>query len=285
MTGGRKIKMSEQVNVQEGVKEEATSPEQEESPPPNGELKTSEKADGDEEVLPFGKHPRWQKMTKQNHELKSRVKNLEGVLDSNKEAINFHKWATSDPKIAKVITQVVYDLFEGRDPFANGKETPKEDPYAQYDDLVAEKLREIDSLKQKLADREEREARDKESWEKRSRSQIQNEIDDEFQNLLIADGFMTKDGKFDKHEMSLIESAMKGMIRDHCEDPERPTKAEVRAIYKHIKEKSLPALQKRSFKKAVLADVPASGSGRGPLSNPNKVRSEAERLRDIESML
>lgn len=227
-----------------------------------GEIKAEEKAE--EGRIPMS---RWNAKLKAERELKARLGELEGKLNSNQKAIELYDWLKENPTRFRSLM----DLIEGK----QGRE-PQEDPYSEFAPEVAAKFRELDDLKNWKAVQE----RDRQAYEQRTISENRSELDVEFDNMLIGDGFVSKDGSFDEGLVTLISKATLATMMEIARDPHKPTKGELKEAYKRVTS-GLSAVEKNAFKKAVRSDVPQTGSKTGIPQVNGKPRSREDRIADI----
>lgn len=261
------------VNTSDSISEE-TSPVSEDT---NQNKEQVEASDQDaEEVLPFGKHPRWQKMTQANRELKQQLESFKSQSQQLQSAANLEKALRSDPKYAALL----YGIFDGKDPQALLQEFmgQTKDPYAEYEPDVAERFRKFDALEKKLADQE-----------KGAVSQRQASIDREFDNLLKKDGWISGDGNpIDNNAVDLISLGIKSYMMNNFENWQSPSDEQFHEAYKVVMD-GVRFLQefssKQALKKIVKTDVPASGSRQGAPPSGKAARTDQDRIMDIANAL
>lgn len=251
------------------------SPSIDETPPVSdqeGEVQATE-GDGSEvaaesqqtdETLPFGQHPRWQKMVSANREYKAKVQELERQAQEYAGARDLHEILKENPDKARA----VFDLLHGKQPEV------REDPYAQYEPDVAAKFRKLDELERWKAEFERKE-------ESRTVEQIQRNkeyLEDEFANKLVADGLIDKEGNHsDEAMVKAAENLTRSALMEIARDPKMPTKAELDQAYGMFKS-FISSAEKRGLKKAVTPTAPPTGSKTGSAPRSDKQETDAERI-------
>lgn len=259
----------------EGVTSEGT-PAPVDSPANEQGEQAAKPEQGDEEVLPFGKHPRWQKMVKERRELQAKAQQYEQELQSHKDLIEFGNFLKANPQKAQKVLQILQEREEAAE---------KKDPYAEYEPDVAEKFRKLDELEQWKAEQE----RQRQEQESQSTQQVQQELDNEFDQRLRKDGFLAEDGT-PKNEktVEVVSLAMKSFLDNNCKDPNRPSRAEFDAayqsimeVYNHLREEA----SKSALKNAVSTHVPATGTGRGAPPAGKATRTDRDRIMDVANSI
>lgn len=235
----------------EGVTENSQAPAQ------DGEV-AAEAQGNTEDKLPFGKHPRWQKMVQENRQFKSELQRVKQEFDSKKQAIGFYDWLQKSPDNFRS----VMDIMEGKGP-------KQVDPYAEFDPSVAEKFRKLDSLEKWKADQEQKQ---RESQVKTVEGNRQN-LDEEFENLLTKGGYLQEDGSHDEGVVALVSKATLATLMEIAEDPNFPTKSELHQAYKLVSS-GLAAVNKQGQMKKVQPTVPQSGSRSVQIPKSEKVTQE-----------
>lgn len=257
----------------EGVTSEGTPAPEVESPTTEAGDQT-EARPGEEEVLPFGKHPRWQKMVKERRELQAKLQQIEQQSQGNAQLFEFGNFLKSNPQIAKAVYETIEKLTKG-------EAEPKGDPYAEYDPDVAERFRKLDELQQWKADQERQRA----EQENQSLQEYQASLDTEFDQRLMKDGFLAEDGT-PKNEniVNVMSMAMKSFLDSNAKNPSRPTRAEFEAGYQTIKEVYNAIREEASrdaLKNAATTHIPATGTGKGAPPAGKATRNERDRIMDI----
>lgn len=118
-------------------------------------------------------------------------------------------------------------------------------------------------------------------------SQIQQNmasIDSEFDNQLIKDGFMDKDGNGSAELIDVIRDAIISRLTKISGDARLATKEQFHEAYKAVSS-GLSAHQKQTLKKTVKTDVPLSGSRKGGIPIGKAKMTEDERIGDIVNSL
>lgn len=280
---------------QSGVNEVPTHEGHEETSPVSEEnteqAEVEAEASGDEEeVVPFHKHPRWQKREKKLKQYERQLKELNDRFESNevKGALGLANMLKQNPTAA----QVLYGILNGQSPeqaLSNVKEAMKEpeDPYAQYDEATANKLREIDELKQWKQSQEQRE----EQQYQQAVEQYQNDLNREFDKRLMADGYLNEDGTADNEQLAdLMGNATLSFLQQNAKNPLTPTPQEFDQAYNTVKDtmKCLETqISKKALDKAVsnVPRVPKTGSKSGSMPEQKTSMSEMDRIMDIAGAL
>ena len=229
--------------------------------------------EGKKEALPFGKHPRWVKMTESNKALRQEVERLKGETGSLQGAKQLHQWLSADPANVKAFM----DFMEAR---KNGGKTETKDPYADFEPEVAERFRKLDALeKWKQEQDAERERQSKQTVE-----QNKAERDEEFDQFLINDGYMDKNGKGNEEVIRVIAKATLAELMDTAQNPNFPTSKELKAAYATVV-RGLGSYGKLNLKKVTTPNVPASGSNRGSAAVAQGTVSSKDRIASIVAAL
>lgn len=234
-----------------------------------------------EQTQPQAEKPenRYQKLANANKQMKAQLREIQEQQRQYEGAIKLHNWINADPKKA----QILLDLMNGKMPMAQNEPEAK-DPYAEYDPDIAEKFRKLDQLEQwKLQQEQEREA-----FAKQSEINHQQTIDQQYDQMLIADGYLKKDGTaVDENLVDVISLATKAYLDSNSKNPSMPTQQELQAAYKVVKQ-SIAYVEKATLKRsATPAAVPATGSRSGmPVSQGNPApSSDAERVASVVAYL
>ena len=277
---------SEEVPVEEGV----------ETPP---------EVVAGEENLPFGKHPRWIERNKQLQEYKEKLKGYETLGDPEalKGAMNLDRALREDPE--KVYEWLGNELKKKAPANAstsptNDKTTPNEIDAieAKLDSFEPEtasilkflvgKARQFDSLV-------EEGNKQREVWEKQTEQEKQNQsqknqdvLDESFDSLALAEGFIDKEGKGDEAFMTPLARHTMAELMSIAKNPKMPTTAELKQAFESTK-MWMGLAQKKALAKKVTAVPPGGGSKNGsiPSGKQTKTYEEAreERIRRISSEL
>lgn len=261
------------VNQSDSISEE-TSPVSEDTNLVEGQDEAS--AQDGEEVLPFGKHPRWQKMSQSNRELKQQVDTFQKQLQQMQGAANLEQTLRDNPQYAKLL----HGIFEGKSPqdLLQDFMGQTKDPYAEFEPDVAEKFRKLDALEKKLADQE-----------KGSVTQRQASIDREFDTLLKKDGWINDKGEpVNDSVVDLIGLGVKSYMMNNFKDWQSPSDEQFQEAYKTVMD-GVRYLQEHSSKQAlkniVKTDIPASGSRQGAPPSGKVARTDKDRIMDIANAL
>jgi hypothetical protein len=220
---------------------------------------------------------RYQKLANANKQMKMQLRQFQESQREYDGAIKLHNWINGDPKKA----QILLDLMNGK---ATANAEPEKDPYADYDPDIAEKFRKLDQLEQwKLQQEQERE----QSF-KSAEINHQQTIDQQYDQLLIADGFLKKDGSpVDESLVDIVSLATKAYLDSIAKNPSMPTQNELQAAYKVVKQ-SMAYVEKTTLKRsATPASVPATGSRSGmPVSQPSQgANTDQERVASVVAYL
>jgi len=267
---------------QEAVTNDVTPPPAEAAPdsPP---VETPPKAEG-EETLPFGKHPRWQKMVRTNKELTSKVAEFEQTIKALEGAKALDTWIREDPEgVYEWLGTQIKRKGDGGEQPSSPDDIPYEELYKkldQYDDETANIMRFILKRQEKhdaiAKEYEDIKIKAEENSKKTMAERIQSnraELDEEFDRLAADAGLIDKEGNCDEEEMDVIANATLSKLHAIAKDPKLPTKSELKTAFEAI----LKGLKKG--KKAV--PPPPSGSKRGTPPAGKSTRTEQDRINDI----
>lgn len=257
----------------EGANLSGTPPPAEASPTSGQE--ENQTTEQESEVLPFHKHPRWEQLNKEFRTTKTRAQQLEQQLQNHKDLIEFGDFLKANPNKAKRILEVLQE----------NEEAAKGDPFAEYEPDVAERLKTVDELKQWKAEQE----RQREEQQNQSIQEYQAQLDTEFDQRLVKDGFLGEDGTPKNGKVvDVLSMAMKSFIDTNARDPKRPSRAEFDAgyqtimeVYKAIREEA----SRDALKNAVTDTPPPTGSGRGAAPGGKTARTEQDRIADLVSSI
>jgi len=223
----------------------------------------------EEQALPFGKHPRWQKMLSNNKELKGKISEYEQKLRAfegfnDQEITSFRaikQWLSQDPRNVEAFTQ----LFRGKAGQANSatQETPK-DPYDGWDPEVAERFRKVDELEKWKAEFEQRE-------QVREKTENSKAVDSVFVSKLKDGGYLDAEGNYKNQKLGdVIESATLTTMYRIAANPQRPTPEEASKAFDMVVS-GLEAAEKNGIKKiAGSSVVPPTGSKTGAVPSGKK---------------
>jgi len=257
----------EETSAQEPVQAEGVT---ENSQTPQTEPQVESQPEGVEE----GRIPmsRWNAKLKAERELKAQVQDLQGRFSKYQQAIEFHDWLSQDPNRFQKVMNVLQEKAEAQ---------AQEDPYKDWDPVVASKFREQDALKQKLAEIEQKE----QLREVESRTAQQQSIDDAFNARLQKDGYIGKDGNGDPQILETLEDLVRAELGRTSKTPDRPTHDEFSRAYDSVTSR-LSVVEKIALKKAtVKTSAPLSGSNRGMIPSGKKSLSDEERIAAIAASL
>lgn len=240
-----------------------------------------------EETLPFGKHPRWQKMTEQNREYKRQMREMQEQLKALSNAQLLHDRLSQNPKHLKT----VLDLITGETQEVENKD-PEEDLFQDYEPherkALLSALRAEKELKQ-LKEQLESQRKEQELSVTQEREQS---LQYSFIDLLKSDGIINDDPS----PTAIRRASMIGAMLDAVLDMQgiEPTKAnqqQIKEAYKEVmtefsaikKETKQETLREVSKTKRVA--VPASGNNQGGVSSQNGKMSDEERLLRVRNMI
>lgn len=230
--------------------------------PPSQEATTPQ-----EEVLPFGKHPRWIKQVEANRALKSELAKRDEKMRELEGQAATARWVKEDPKgfLAYLQSQV-------------GAEKPENDPYEAFEPEVAERFRRYDkALEDAAKEKQEYQNRQAQTTEQRIESN-KGELDDYFDQLAKESNLVDATGKADEELMDVIANAVLAKMHGTARDPKMPTKQELKNSFDSVM-KGLKKAGKSFTPKPV--PIPASGSNRGTIPAGKTKMSEDERIASI----
>jgi len=218
---------------------------------------------------------RWQKLANSNRELKEQLKALEGAAAAD-------RWMKEDP-------EGFLNFFAGKAGFkvskGEGAETtqPKEDPYKDFDPVVAERLKRYDAA---LEEMEKAKAEGKEKAKAAQVRAIQEnraDLDEAFDEMAVAAGYMDKDGNGNTEILDFLANATLSKLTALAKRPQMPTRRELKAAF-DATVKGAKSLSKH-FAKTAAPPPPPSGSGKGSTPPGTRPRTEQERLKDIANSI
>lgn len=256
------------------VPNEGTSTPITEESPPSANQSEEAPADGlnsaSEDVLPFGKHPRWIEMTKSNRELKAKLKELSSFEKNRsvyENAINLQNYLTSNPDVL----ELVLSSMKGQKP--NVQSQPEQDPYAEYAPEIQALFKDRDDLKKWRQQQEQI----SQTQFQQSIIEHQGMIDEAFDDLLLKDGFVDSNGKFDEQEVALLSKATRSFLDEIAKNPHKPTINEMKQAYSTVKT-AFKKASDRTLRQAAnnRTHVPATGSrsNNGPVPQPQRTAVE-----------
>ena len=257
--------MDQGVTAQEGAEAPESAPE-ESQPSEQGEIEeTEQSASQDEEVLPFGKHPRWIQQMKANREMKTQLKQFQEQLQAYEPIKQLDQYLAANPQKAEQIRRIL----EAKEAAAEAAQ----DPYEGFSPEVAERFRKLDALeqwKQQLEQTEQQRAQE-------AITTHQNMIDESYYQLLAKDGFLDKEGKpIDSIQVNAMNMVTKSFLDEVAKDPSRPSVAEMKEAYS-LSQKVFSRFGKQALKNAVKQPhVPSSGSRSGAAYAPKAAPRTAE---------
>lgn len=263
--------MEEQATGQEGQVEsqgvtEASQTSEGQETSESQQTEGTQEAKEEEGRIPMS---RWNQKLKAERELRAEVQKYKQDFQRYQKAIQFHEAVSQDPKKLEAIMRAL-----------NSQEEPQKDPYAEYDPDVAERFRKLDELEKWKAQLETRER----AREAKSITGHKQSLEDEFEGYLKSDGLIDKDGSYDEDKINVVSKATLAMMAEIAEDPNLPTKAELKKAYDLVT-KGLSSWSKSTLTKVVKQNVPGSGSKSGvPVSGGGKMTS-AQRIAQIASEL
>lgn len=257
-------------------------------------VKEEEKVEQDEQPqdqdanLPFGKHPRWQKMLAKNKEYSEKLAALEQRVavfgDRDPQSLQgilaLDQWLREDPQRARQM----YDLMMGEKAGQPAEaEAPQEqsDPYEQYAPEVAAKFREVDELKQfvqQLKSQHEEQQKLVQLERQQEVDAHMKDLDKYFDSKLQADGYLDEQGNpLDQDALRLIEGAAQNEFLRIVNEKKWLSKEDIDQVYADLVTKGMTAAEKRALKKVTTHTVPASGSKAGLPAQTKKPMSDDER--------
>ncbi len=110
------------------------------------------------------------------------------------------------------------------------------------------------------------------------------QMDATFDKLAAEAGFIGKDGKSDDAFMDVVANATLAKLHATARDPQMPTEAELKAAFASVTE-GLKRVEKRALGKAVVGNVPPSGSARGSVPAGKTSQTDDDRINDIVGSL
>lgn len=279
---------AEMADVQEGVNSSPNHGGDQETSPVSKTTENAEVQDSeDAEVIPFHKHPRWQKRERQLKEYKQKIDELNKQVESSdyKGAVGLTQALRANPVAARIL----HGILSGQTPeqavlnaTREAVQSEPEDPYSEYEDPVASKFRELDELKAWKKEMEEQQN----AAQEQTISQWHDDLELDFEKRLIKDGFLKEDGSaHDEKVVDIVSNAVMATILQNAKNPKIPTPAEFDQAYNnaiHV----INYLKQQAGKTAIEAatnvpSVPATGSRSGVSHERKTERTQQDRLADI----
>lgn len=259
----------EGVNEVESPSTETAAPQTEEAAAPTEEHEVEE-----EEHLPFGKHPRWQKMTASNREMKEQLAQMQEQLKTLEGAKNLDRWLREDPEgcLAYLNSQIKKQEAVQDNP----------DEFSKFDEDTIPWLKKIKMLEEKVTKYEqEKEYHQKTSYEQRVVDN-RNALDQEFDKMAQTVGWLDKEGKGDEEFMGVVANATMARLHAVAKDPNLPTKEELKSAFDFVA-KGLKAVEKKALKSTVVPPPPSGSNGRAVTGKAPQ--TDNERIMDIANSL
>lgn len=193
-----------------------------------------------------------------------------------KGAQALERWVQSDPKRH----QYMMKLLNGEiNPFQ--EQAPQQDPYAEFDPLVAEQFRKMDQLTQWQQKMEQM----IQQSEQQAVSEAQETAQSFYEKKLLDDGFVGKDGNLVNPEFGqMIHHAVRSALTEIAQDPNRPTTQEMEKAYKTATA-GLEYAKRMGLKGAVVPKIPQSGSRSGMPSAVRAPMTEMDRINYIGNLI
>lgn len=257
------MEVQETANAAEGVTQEQAAPMPEEASPASENVETQ-----GEENLPFGKHPRWQKMLAENKKYSSEVAKLQGEMTKLEKAQALDRYLTdlssSNPQKFQRLVQVLEDQAEAQ----------QQSNAPLSIEALAQEVAQIKEFKQQQ--------------EYRSVMENQQSLDSEFDSAMEKAGYL-KDGKpVDSTSFALLQKATVSMLSELTNgQPYLASKQDLQNCLKTVLS-GVQAIQRTGLKQTMQTTkaVPPTGSKSGsPSGVQANVNTEEGRLSVIESIL
>lgn len=233
----------------------------------------------DVEQLPFGKHPRWQKMVQQNRDYRQKMQRLEDQIRQLDGPATLHKKLSENPQKLRAVLDMLEDR---RDAIEKDK---SENVYEDWEPEAAKHLKRIDALEKRIEQLLEADQHRQQTSEQRAIQGHLGSIDNEYEKFLARDGYI-KDGKpVNERLVSVIDRATRAILDDiHRTERRLPTFEDLQAAYDEVVQ-GLSAHEKQTLRKTVNSGVPPSGSNRGSIPKGKTAQTEDERIRDLAASL
>jgi len=231
--------------------------------------------DAGEEVLPFGKHPRWQKQLDTNRTLASQVKELTAKYEAAQGPMNLDKWIRNDP-------EGFHEWFKTQLP---NKVEPgsEEDPYADFEPEVADRFKRYDAALDKAEQREKEFEQQSVAKQKAQVEENQGNVDEAYEGLIKESGYVDEKGVGNDDFLDVLADATLARLTAIAKNPRLPTIKELKTAYDSVT-KGLTAVSKMQRKQEV-SEVPPSGSRSGTAPDRKTSMTDDERVLDIAKTL
>lgn len=178
---------------------------------------------------------------------KEQIRKMENQLKDLSGPAALHQWLISDPSRAKHFISMMDEL-------SGQKNVPEQDPYAEYDDFIAERLRRSDENARKLEELERYLIEQNRAAHESRVEAIRNQAEELYTSLLKKDGIEPKDGD---PLTDGLDRMMAAFLVETAENPGAPTNDEIKAAYSKLRG-SFNLMRKSGF--SVKNSVPPSGS-------------------------
>jgi hypothetical protein len=208
-----------------------------------------------------------------------RLRKAEKQLQELGGAASLHHWLRSENPEG---LRTLFDIMAGRQPQLSQQQPQQPDPYAEYDPFVAERLRKLDAMEQKLTGWEQQQ---QEYFQQQQVAFAQSQADQFHNQLLAQDKFLDEKGNPTNPELVQgLEMLTRSFLAEVSKNPIAPTNEEVQEAYELAKP-IIKAAQRSALKQTIAPSVPATGSRRGvaPRINPEqpKTDSRADRVQNL----
>jgi len=178
---------------------------------------------------------------------------IQKIQEQFKGAHALEQWVRSDPKRQ----QYMLKLLNGEiNPF---QDQPQQDPYADFDPVVAEQFRKMDQLAQWHHKMDQM----IQQQEQQAIQEAQQTAQTTYEKMLASDGFLDKEGNLADPEFGQMHyHAMRSALMEVAQDPNRPTGQEVEQAYKLVNA-GLKYAERNGVKKLTNNKPPPTGSREG----------------------
>lgn len=217
------------------------------------------------------KQSRWQKMVARAEAAEAKIADFERNFKELEGAKSLDAWVRGDPERARYMM----DLIQGKLPAPWEKkeagEEAEEDPLAEFDPVIANKLRDLEKFKEDVLREREVGKQNSEKAFKQRIAENKASLDKAFDELLIADKYMDKDGKGNEFVTAMLSKATLAGLYEIAKNPQFPTVNEMKTAYEKVKQ-GLSEYSRHILKTTVNdGDPPPSGSGSGLPPDPSAV--------------
>lgn len=250
-----------------------------------------------EEKLPFGKHPRWQKMLQENREFQKQVKTYEEQVSGYKGAAEIEGWLKNNPKVY----QTILDMKAGRFDPNSVQSAPPPPPEPKVEDFLkgyegyapeVQDLAKTAWVAEQRANKIEKRfdefvnllQQKEQEYNQQRQHELYSTIDQGFDEHLLKDGLIDEQGNAKNEKtVELVRRATLETLKEMS--PNGPTPEAMKKAYKEVME-ALNLYGRQALQKTIkTASMPPSGSRAGTPNLAKGPKTDAQRVAELEALL